>query len=179
MLGDAWTVRRHARDGAVMSDIAHQLSESQDRPTVAVLSVGGNDLTPHIGILERPVSSSGRVFDDLDGIVQTFDREYSRVAAAVKAKADRTILCTIYEARLDPAPFARRVKVPLAAINDRIIRIAIRLGLEVLELRLICTDESDFVQQIEPSARGAEKIARAIAALVRADADLKTTTVYG
>jgi lysophospholipase L1-like esterase len=179
MLGEKWTVRRYARDGAVMRDVSRQLKESTERPSIAVLSVGGNDLTPRIDILEKRVSSSGEVFDELDKIVDNFDREYAGVAESVRNKADRTILCTIYEVRLEPAAFARRVRIPLAAVNDRIIRTAARLGVEVLELRRVCTEPADFALQIEPSARGAEKIAHAIASVVRGDADLATTRIYG
>ena len=177
-LGDDWLVRCYARDGAVMSEVPGQVATLTKRPAVAVLSIGGNDLTPHISILEQPITSSGRVFDELDRIVQAFDREYSRVAESVARKAERTILCTIYEVQLEPSVFARRVRIPLAAINDRIIRTASRLDLEVLELRSICTEKSDFVQQIEPSARGAEKIARAIAAIVRGETLAKSTRIH-
>jgi lysophospholipase L1-like esterase len=179
MLGDAWVVRRYARDGAVMRDVPRQVKESATRPGIAVLSVGGNDLTPRIDILEKRVSSSGQVFDELDTIVENFEREYSRVAELVRDSADRTVLCTIYEVRLEPAAFARRVRIPLAAVNDRIIRVAARLGVEVLELRLVCREPADFVLQIEPSARGAEKIAHAIARVVRGDIDLATTRIHG
>jgi hypothetical protein len=74
--------------------------------------------------------------------------------------------------QLEPAPYAKLARVPLAVLNDRIMRIAARLGLDVLDLRSICTEPSDFVLQIEPSAKGAAKIARAIAGLV----DDKTLT---
>lgn len=179
LLGDDWNVRRYARDGGVIRDIPRQIAELNGRCDVAVLSVGGNDLTPHIGILEQPVRSSGAVFDQLDSIVQAFDREYMRVAETVAAKADRTILCTIYEVQLEPATFARRVRFPLAAVNDRIIRAALRLGLEVLELRAVCTEAGDFCQQIEPSGPGAEKIARAVAGAVHANTHQSRATIYG
>jgi hypothetical protein len=179
LIGDAWAVRRYARDGAVMRDVPRQLKEATERPGISVLSVGGNDLTPRIDILEKRVSSSGQVFDELGKIVEDFDREYSRVAELVRDNADRTILCTIYEVRLEPAVFARRVRIPLAAINDRIIRTAAHLGVEVLELRLVCTEPGDFVQQIEPSARGAAKIAHAIARIVRGEGTLASTRIHG
>ena len=51
----------------------------------------------------------------------------------------------------------------LTAFNDRIIRAAFARGLPLLDLRLICTEEGDYANPIEPSARGGEKIARAIA----------------
>jgi hypothetical protein len=46
--------------------------------------------------------------------------------------------------------------------NDCIVRAAFAHGLPLLDLRLICTEEADYANSIEPSARGGEKIARAI-----------------
>ena len=50
------------------------------------------------------------------------------------------------------------------AVRDT-LETSARLGLEVLELRSVCTEDDDYVLEIEPSARGADKIARAIAAV--------------
>ena len=46
-------------------------------------------------------------------------------------------MCTIYEVQLEPPVFAKRVRVPLAVINDRILRVAAKLGLDTLELRSV------------------------------------------
>jgi hypothetical protein len=79
--------------------------------------------------------------------------------------------------QLEPRPYAELARVPLALLNDRIVRTASRLGLDVLELRSICTDPADFVKQIEPSPQGAEKIANAIAGLVNGDGRLTAARV--
>jgi lysophospholipase L1-like esterase len=167
-----------ARDGAVMSDLRYQLSELERRPSHAVLSIGGNDATRHIGILERRATSAGDLLGELLGIADEFGRRYEAVAAAVAERADRTILCTIYEVPLEPPVFARLARVPLALLNDRIVRAAARLGLDVLELRTVCTEPNDFVMQIEPSPRGAAKIARAIASVLQRDASLRSGRVF-
>lgn len=101
--------------------------------------------------------------DELIRIADDFETEYEPVARAVRERAERTVLCTIYEVQLEPASYARLAKAPLGVLNDRIVRVASRLSVEVLDLRSVCTDASDFVLQIEPSAEGAQKIARAIA----------------
>lgn len=80
---------------------------------------------------------------------------------------DRLVVCTIYEPPLENPELARLAQVPLAIFNDRIIRIASRLGVDVLDLRSVCTEPDDFVLEIEPSAEGARKIAGAIAEVVR------------
>jgi hypothetical protein len=50
----------------------------------------------------------------------------------------------------------------LAVFNDCIIRAALVHGLPLLDLRFVCTEEGDYADPIEPSARGGEKISRAI-----------------
>jgi lysophospholipase L1-like esterase len=167
-----WNVRCNAQDGARMADVAAQLSHHTDRSDVAVLSIGGNDAVPHIGLLQRRAVTAADILADLLRIADDFEKQYEPVATAVRERAERTVLCTIYEVQLEPAPYAKLARVPLAVLNDRIMRIAARLGVDVLDLRTICTEPSDFVLQIEPSAKGAVKIARAIAGLV----DAKTLT---
>ena len=167
-----WTVQCHARDGARMADVSSQLRHLTEQPEVAVLSIGGNDAVSHIGLLQRRAVTAADILADLLRIADDFAERYEPVAAAVRERAERTVLCTIYEVQLEPAPYAKLARVPLAVLNDRIMRIAARLGVDVLDLRSICTEPSDFVLQIEPSAKGAAKIARAIAGLV----DDKTLT---
>ncbi len=178
LLGKDWAVRRFATDGATMRDVAGQLRGMPDRAAIAVLSVGGNDAIEHIGILEQPTVNSGAVLEHLDAIATAFQDEYERVARAVAERANRVILCTIYEVRLEPPVFAKRVRVPLAVLNDRILRTAAKLGLDLLELRSICTEPSDFVQQIEPSPQGAAKIAKAIVGAVRGNGGLSSGRVF-
>jgi len=178
LLGKEWAVRRFATDGATMRDVSGQLRGLSDRAAIAVLSVGGNDAIEHIGILEQPTANSGVVLEQLDAIGAAFQGQYESVARAVAERAKRVILCTIYEVRLEPAVFAKRVRVPLAVLNDRILRTAGKLGLDLLELRSICTEAGDFVQQIEPSPQGAAKIAKAIAAAVRGNGGLSSGRVF-
>jgi lysophospholipase L1-like esterase len=178
LLGSEWSVQRLARDGARLSDLRGQLGELTTRPTLSVLSIGGNDITAHIGLLERRSTSSGALLGDLLGIAEDFDAAYEAAARAVAERAERTMLCTIYEARLEPPIFARLARVPLAVLNDRILRIGARLGLDVLELRSICTEPGDYVMQIEPSAQGAAKIARAIASVLKGGEPLRSGRVF-
>ena len=48
------------------------------------------------------------------------------------------------------------------AFNDVILRVAFESKLQVIDLRLVCTEPGDYANPIEPSSRGGEKIARAI-----------------
>ena len=178
ILGAEWTVELLARDGAIMSDMSSQLRRSPARDAVAFVSIGGNDLTQHMDLLARTSTSAEAVLGELLAIADRFTAEYDDVARSVAAAAGRTVLCTIYEVQLEPRHFADLARVPLAVLNDRIIRIAARLGLEVLELRDVCTSASDFVMQIEPSASGARKIAVAIADVLRAGPGVRTARIH-
>ena len=178
LLGNEWAVRRLATDGATMRDVATQLRGFRDRAAVAVLSVGGNDAIEHIGILQQPAANRDTVLEQLDTIAEAFHHQYEAVATAVAERTNRVILCTIYDVQLEPPVFAKRARVPLGVLNDRILRTAAKLGLDSLELRSICTDPTDFVQQIEPSPRGAAKIAKAIVGVVRGDGGLSSGRVF-
>lgn len=72
-------------------------------------------------------------------------------------------VCTIYDTRLEePGSFV--VRGGLALFNDRITRAAFSRGLSVLDLRLLCDEDADYANPIEPSAQGGVKIAGVIAA---------------
>ena len=64
-----WSVKRIAVDGSSMADIPSQLRQLSERPTVAILSVGGNDAVEHVGILNQPAASSAEVLQQLLRIV--------------------------------------------------------------------------------------------------------------
>jgi hypothetical protein len=78
-----------------------------------------------------------------------------------------TVVCTVYDSipGLDPVE-----RTGLCLFNDVILREAFRAGVPVLDLRLVCTEPSDYsrASPIEPSVPGGGKIARAVNRLVAA-----------
>lgn len=174
LLGARWSVDLVAQDGSIMLDMPSQLQQVPDCAATAILSVGGNDLLEHIDLLRQ----SNTKISELINIADEFTQHYKDVVRSFSTRFDRLILCTIYEVQLDPAPLTQLVRAPLGIINDQIIRTAACLGLEVLELRDFCTEPSDFVLQIEPSASGAAKIASAIAALLRQEPSMNMGRIY-
>jgi hypothetical protein len=71
-------------------------------------------------------------------------------------------VCTIYEARF-PEPVTRRLAATaLTTLNDAITREAFARGIDCIDLRILCDDDRDFANPIEPSVHGGAKIARAI-----------------
>jgi len=76
-----------------------------------------------------------------------------------------TAICTIYDTprtRGEP-PI---IQTALCIFNDVISRAAFSRGLPLIDLRLLLDEDADYANPIEPSARGGEKMARAIARLV-------------
>ncbi len=87
--------------------------------------------------------------------------------AEALARGLPTAICTIYYPRFPDAVLQRIAVAGLTVFNDCIIRAAFAHAIPLLDLRLICTEEADYANPIEPSARGGEKIASAIANMVK------------
>ena len=177
-LGAGWSVELLARNGAMMASVDTQLRQLDETPDVAVLSIGGNDALGQVGLLERPDMSAGELLNELLSFTDRFAEEYEEVARAVADRAERTLLCTIYEVPLEPPRLKRLARAPLGMLNDQIIRIGSRLGVGVVELRTVCTDPADFTQEIEPSAQGAARIAEAIADVVGMNDSVRSGPIY-
>jgi len=102
----------------------------------------------------------------------------------VLARGLTTALCTVYYPRFPEAAF-QRMAVPEDGGRGAdgvqrlcIVRAAFARGLPLLDLRLICAEEGDYANPIEPSAQGGEKIARAIAELVQRGYAGRRTEVF-
>jgi lysophospholipase L1-like esterase len=177
-LGSAWSVERLAQDGATLSGLPYQLAQLRRRHTWAVVSIGGNDLSAHVGLLGRQATSSAELLGELLRIADDFSRRYETAAQAVAERAERVLLCTVYEVPLEPPIYAELARAPLGLFNDRIVRAGARLGVDVLDLRSVCTEKGDFVLQIEPSPRGAAKIAEAIARVLDGPSSIRSARVF-
>jgi hypothetical protein len=136
--------------------------------THVVLSVGGNDVLAHADILDLPASSTAmalRVFTERAAI---FESSYVSALEAVLQYARQTAVCTIYNGNLTDPVQAAHARTALAVFNDVIWRAAIARGLDIIELRQVCSMPEDYANPIEPSGHGGEKIARSIGCVVGA-----------
>ena len=174
-----WTVSLLAEEGSTMAGVPDQAQRLPRDVDLVVLSVGGNDAMEHVELLQQPAQSSGQTLDALTAMADEFATNYDRVAKAVGARASRLVLTTIYEPPLVGKNTASRARVLLTVLNDHILRTAYRLGLDVLDLRAICTNPGDFTLQIQPSATGAAKIAKAIAAVAAGTGGRRITVIAG
>ncbi len=151
-----------AVDGSKTRDVREQLQRLPADVTHLVVSVGGNDALDSSDFLTAPARSTAEALLGLTDIADEFERGYLAMLARVLALGLPTAICTIYYPRFPEATLQRIAVAGLTVFNDCIIRAAFAHGLPLLDLRLICTEEGDYANSIEPSAWGGEKIARAI-----------------
>ena len=151
-----------AIDGSKIGDVRQQLRRVPADATHLVLSVGGNDALGSSDFLTMPARSTAEVLSGLADIGERFERAYLAMLTDVLAHELPTAICTVYYPRFPDAALQKVAVAALTVFNDSIVRAAFAHGLPLLDLRLICTEEADYANPIEPSALGGEKIARAI-----------------
>ena len=175
-LPDGWSATLAAIDGATTEDMHIQYGRIPPDATHLVLSIGGNDALMNIDILERRVTSSGEVLAMLADVRDAFGDRYGEILRALRARGLPLTVCTIYEGSFPGARMHRLAKTALTVFNDMILRCAIRAGLPVIDLRLVCSDPADYANPIEPSVQGGARIAHAIALAVDAEGDGRPRT---
>ncbi|HEU4747547.1 MAG TPA: SGNH/GDSL hydrolase family protein [Gemmatimonadaceae bacterium] len=150
-----------AIDGAIISEVPAQLKRLPRDATHLVVSAGGNDVLGHFDLLERRASSSAQVLGWIADAAEEFEGRYRQMLARLITGRPPLTVCTIYNGNLEP-PLRRIAATALAVFNDAILRLAAEHAVQVIELRLVCTEPSDYANPIEPSVEGGAKIARAI-----------------
>jgi hypothetical protein len=158
-----WRASRLAVDGSTIADIGVQLRDVPNDASHLVLSVGGNDVLRHWGVLRMPAATNADALMQWAGRVAGFEDEYRAVVTGTLAVNRATTVCTIYNGRLDSVR-AEPARLALRLFNDAVLRVAFAHRLRVIDLRLVCGDSSDYATPIEPSGAGGLKIAAAIAA---------------
>lgn len=162
-----WGVTLRAVDGSTTTDLLPQLEDFPVDATQVVLSVGGNDALDNVDLLGLAVRSTAEALDLFEARVGVFEINYRAVVSAVVALGRPTTVCTVYNGNFDGVQ-AQRIRVALMMFNDVVLRTALSFGLNVIELRQVCTEAVDFANPIEPSGVGGRKIALAIARAVGA-----------
>jgi len=161
-----WMVSLRAVDGSVVENVRKQVLDLPDDATHLVISVGGNDAILNADILLQKVASSAEVLNKLAEIGGEFEYRYREMLQGVLSLKKPTAVCTIYYPRMQE-PFTQKIAVAaLATFNDVIIRQAFLAGVPLIDLRLVCDEDSDYANEIEPSEKGGGKISGAIVRLV-------------
>jgi lysophospholipase L1-like esterase len=164
-LPSGWKVTLLAIDGDVIAGVAGQLARVPADATHLVISAGGNDALGASYLLGTRVEDVAEAVAVLGKAQQAFADDYRRMLGAVLARSLPTAVCTIYDTPTS-SPDQPIIRSALAVFNDEISRAAFAHGLPLIDLRLICSDDADYANPIEPSAKGGAKIAGAIARLV-------------
>jgi hypothetical protein len=161
-----WRATLKAVDGSVTSGVQRQLDQLPADASHLVVSVGGNDALGYASVLDEGARSIAEAVNRLADVRERFQQDYTTMLDGVQRRGLPTAVCTIYDARFPDPRRQRLVVTALSLFNDCITRAAFARGLPLIDLRLICDQDEDYANPIEPSVRGGEKIAAAIASLV-------------
>ena len=173
LIAGGWRASNLARDGAVIAGVRGQLRGLPADASHIVVSAGGNDALGEAALLERPASSVAEALEIVGQVRARFRSAYARMLDDVSMPGLPVIVCTIYEPRF-PDPARRRIAATaLTALNDAITREAFARGIGCIDLRVLCDDDGDFANAIEPSVQGGAKIARAILQAVSGRGDAR------
>ena len=154
----------NAIDGSVASAVRLQLQIAPADATHFVISAGGNDALHQAGLLEEKATSVAEALGKLAAVREKFAQDYRAMLDDVTSRGLPVAVCTIYDPRFPDATQRRIAAIGLSAFNDTITREAAARALALIDLRLICTEDADLANPIEPSVIGGAKIANAIAA---------------
>jgi len=177
-LGAEWCATLCAVDGAKVEDVIRQLSHLPHDTTHLALSIGGNNALSHIDILENPVNSVAEVLSALAEIAERFIQSYGNLVRRLQELQKPLTLCTIYHPPLSDPIMRRLALTALPLFNDAILQVSFAERLPVIDLRLVCNEEDDFVNEIEPSNAGGAKIAAAVARAVGAEPTSPVSYVF-
>jgi hypothetical protein len=158
-----WRATLLAVDGAVTAGIGAQLLRVPADASHLVLSIGGNDALSNSGILREDARSVAEVLTRIADIRDSFERSYRKMLDEVAKLRLPIIGCTIYDARFPDPQERRHVVAALSFINDIITKELFIRNFSLIDLRLICTEDADYANPIETSAKGGDKIATVIA----------------
>jgi hypothetical protein len=167
MAPHGWQASLNARDGAIVRDIYAQLDRIPNDATHLVVSAGGNDALGEAAFLEERASSVAEVMTRLADVREQFGTRYGSMLDLVLNRKLPTAICTIYDPRFADPDLRRIASAALTVFNDIITREAFARHLVLIDLRLICANDEDFANPIEPSVQGGEKIACAIVEFAR------------
>lgn len=174
-----WKASLRAVDGSVVDHVREQLVDLPNDLSHLVISVGGNDALLNADVLQMRVSSSAEVFSRISELANEFENRYREMLRTLLKLNKPITVCTIYYPRM-PDAFIQKIAVAaLATFNDVIIRQAFLAGLPLIDLRLVCNEDVDYANEIEPSDAGGKKIANAIVRIIRDhDFSSRNTVTY-
>ena len=160
-----WKATLLAVDGDVTADVQKKIERLPDDATHLIVSSGGNDALGHSSILDQSAGSVKEVLEYFTSVRTSFQQTYRKMIQTLKGLNKNLAVCTVY----DCVPgYEGGPMTALAMFNEVILREAFNAKIPVIDLRLICSEFSDYseISPIEPSAAGGEKIVQAIVRLL-------------
>ena len=173
-----WHAELLALDGAITRDIAWQCAQVGHDITHIFVSCGGNDALGYINVFGEKCSSMIEAMHKLTEIKLQFQGFYQEMLDKILKLNKKLSLCTIYDSSPE---IEEELLTALTIFNDIIFKEAFKLGIPVIDLRLIFDQPADYssVSTIEPSEIGGKKIAKAIAYVVENhDFNTKNSVIY-
>jgi hypothetical protein len=161
-----WKASLRAVDGSVVEDVRRQTVDLPEDSTHLIVSAGGNDALMNADIMQRKASSFAEVLNRLADVAGAFEYQYREMLKGVLHLNKPTAVCTIYYPRMNDALVQKIAVAALTVFNDVIIRQAFLAGVPLIDLRLVCNEDADYANEIEPSEAGGRKIADSIVRLV-------------
>ena len=178
LVGHDCKVTNLAVDGHVTRHIQTQLTHLPSDTTHLFISVGGNDGLGHLSIFQHPIETVGEALQKMYKIGENFKNVYSPMLDDVLKHRLPTSVCNIYYPRfhtnsLDRVSSYLRMGVNVEKLqhmamaaetifNDIIMYEVFKRNLPLIDLRILCNDDQDFANPIEPSCVGGIKIAKTI-----------------
>lgn len=166
LVPEGWRATLKAVDGSVVNHVSWQLETMPEDATHLIVSAGGNDALTNAGILGEGAESFAEVLNRLADVAEAFKSDYWRMLDALRSTGKPAAVSTIYYPHIDDARVQRIAVAALATFNDVITRAAFEAGLPLIDMRLVCNEDADYANPIEPSEAGGAKIASAIIRLV-------------
>jgi hypothetical protein len=173
-----WEASLVAVDGAVVGDVPAQLRRLPPGATHLVMSAGGNDALCASHLLGEAVRSVAEAVVLLGEAQARFAAAYGAACDALAATGLPVMVASIYDTPAS-APNHRVIRTALSLFNDEISRAAFARGFALLDLRLVCSEERDYANPIEPSSRGGAKMAAAIAAFAAGRGGRRSAVISG
>ncbi len=195
LVGHRSRVTNLAVDGHKIGHIKNQLNNMPPDTTNLFISIGGNDGLGQLSIFNSHVNTVGEALQQMYRIGNNFKKRYSEMVELVLSYNIPTAFCSIYYPRFD-ARSLNRVQHYITAIqngreiqemtmaaetifNDIITYEIFKRKIPLIDLRVLCDDDQDFANPIEPSCIGGMKIAKTINRITNVHSfDSNTCGVY-
>lgn len=158
---DLANVTKLALDGDITTGAINQLSKVSSKCDHLIISVGGNDALQSAHHLYACVNNIAEGLEHLAAVLKEFKSNYNKVLQKALSVCPNITIATIYN---NVPGLGIAEKTALALFNETILELAIMHAVKIIDLRVICNQESDYsvTSPIEPSETGGDKISQAI-----------------